>query len=115
MQSGASRHLFERAEAGEIDLVMTPVIVAECCYVLRGPVYRLDRIEISDRMAQLMMLEGVITEEKSAVFEALSSLRDRSVDFADAFLAAKGRGSKCKVATFDRDFHGLNVGVFVPE
>ena len=61
-----------------------------------------------------MMLEGVITEEKSAVFEALSSLRARSVDFADAFLAAKGRGSQCKVATFDRDFllHGLNVGVF---
>ena len=34
----AAMKMFQRAETGDLSLILTPLIVAECCYVLRGPV-----------------------------------------------------------------------------
>ena len=85
----AAVELFQRAEAGEMNLVLTPLIVAECCYVLRGPAYRLKRSAITDSLTQVVLLDGVVTEEAAVVLGALRRFGERVVDFADAYLAER--------------------------
>lgn len=96
--------LFERAAAGEVQLLLASGIVAECFYTLKS-FYKLPRAEVAAGLLAVLNLPGVAALEDQAVREALRHLLERSVDFADAYLAALSATLTLPVATFDRDLN----------
>ncbi|WP_019588369.1 PIN domain-containing protein [Deinococcus apachensis] len=100
--------LFERAAAGEVQLLVPPAILAECFYTLRS-FYRQPRAEVARALLDVLALPGVGALEAPAVTKALRLLTERSVDFADAYLAALARTQALPVATFDGDLEKLGA------
>lgn len=102
--------LFERAAAAEIQLVIPPTILSDCFYALKS-FYRLPRAEIAGSLLDVLALPGVSALEEQVVLEALRLLKERSVDFADAYLAALSRALAQPVASFDSDLRKLGADV----
>lgn len=102
--------LFERAAGGEIQLVIPPTILSDCFYALKS-FYKLPGVEIASGLLDVLALPGVSALEEQAVTEALRLLKERSADFADAYLAALGRTLALPVASFDSDLRKLGADV----
>ena len=96
--------IIEAAERLDVDLIVTPLTVAEVVYVL-GSVYGWSRADIAARLLELLEVPSLTILEEDVVRQALEWYRDVSrVHFADAYVAATalGRGHGA-VATFDRE------------
>lgn len=102
--------LFERAARGDVKLLIPSAILAECVYTLKS-FYKLPRDEVSRGLLTVLALPGVAGVEDTAVREALRLYGERSVDFADALLAALSRARGDEIATFDRDLARLGASL----
>jgi predicted nucleic-acid-binding protein len=101
-QSEGARRLFRRAEAGECELNITPWIAAEVVYALSS-VYRFDRKRITLVLREMCTEVGITVADKEVVLDALARFAAKTVDFADALIAAQSSALKIPPASFDRD------------
>ena len=101
-----ARALLERAESGEFVLVLTPLTIAECVWVLKS-LYKQPLTAIADALQQVLALDGLRMQDAGLVTDALSTMARANIDFADAYLAELGKTRGLKVATFDQDFRRL--------
>lgn len=108
-----ARALFERATQGELRLLLTPLVVAECVWVLRS-FYKRPLGDIASALQQVGAAEGVRLQPSGLISEALEAMARHNVDFADAYLAAQGRSQGQRVASFDGDFKKLGAGTLTP-
>lgn len=101
-QARRVRRLFERAEAGEVELLTVPSVIAEVLYVLED-YYELGRNEALKWVRDLCALRLLDVEHESAVLDALSVAERESVDFVDALLVHLGKDLEAeRVFSFDR-------------
>lgn len=101
-QARRVRRLFERADAGDIELVTVPSVVAEVLYVLID-YYELARREAFDTVSDLCATRVLTVEHESAVLDALAVAAERDLDFVDALLVHLGRALGAdRVFSFDR-------------
>ena len=98
-----ARRLVERADKGEVLLVVLPVIAAETVYTLES-FYEMERKEVASKLSAFMQSRGIEAVESARVLDALNRCRDRGVHFADGYLAAAAAELGRPVASFDRDF-----------
>lgn len=97
-----AKKLFQKAETGACQLILTPWIVAEIVYTMRS-FYKADKKQLCDALLALMRSGGVSTLDFEIVFDALKRFRDKSVSFADAMLAAQSVAMKVQPVSFDSD------------
>ena len=98
-----ARRLVERADNGELVLVVLPVIVGELVYTLES-YYGLPRKEVATRLLSFLQSRGIESTEPARITDALTRCRDRNAHFADAYLAASAVELYHPIASFDRDF-----------
>lgn len=110
-----AERLFQRAEDGELELVILPTVLTECIYVLTSSVYRLPKTEVARVLTELILLDGVAREDTELLTECLNLVADKNVDFTDAYLECCSRRSGDGIASFDGDFLPLQFkDVVVP-
>jgi predicted nucleic acid-binding protein len=97
----ASR-LLAAAEAGECVLELTPWIVAEVVFVLTE-VYGVPRGDVVASLLMIINGHGIQTQQADMVLDGLRRYAAKSVDFADALLAAQSAALGLRPASFDRD------------
>lgn len=105
-----ARSIITSAASGERSLRLATLVVAEVVWTLTS-LYKLDRDEVCDRVSDFVAAEGIETEERELLLVALRTMKERNVDFVDAYLAEKARASGEAVCSFDRDFDRLDVEV----
>jgi predicted nucleic acid-binding protein len=99
--------LMRRAEAGEVLLVLSPLVVAEMVWVLKS-FYRRSANEIARVLVPLLSADGLEVEDREILVRSLELARDKNVDFADAVLALQAVRNGEVVCTFDEtDFRRL--------
>ena len=102
---------------GEDDIGISLLVLAETAHVLRS-FYRVPVSEIADQLIELMTRSNVVPLEigRPDVLDALARARAiGSAPIVDALVAASARAlGGVPVATFDRRFGRLGVGVFEP-
>lgn len=91
------------AEQGQFSLVVTPLTLAECVWVLETS-YRKPRHAIADTLLLLLQARGIVAREEAAVVAALTYYRDTPrLDFADAYLAGVAtQEGPPRIASFDK-------------
>jgi len=100
-KAAAVERLFQRAAAGESELVTNHMVLAELVWVLES-YYHLTRAEVEERVMAVALMEGLVLPDVDLVTEALSSYAQANVDFIDAFNAAWMRHRRIdRVCTFD--------------
>jgi predicted nucleic acid-binding protein len=106
--------LIQRAEKGEINLKLSPIVVAEIVWVLSS-FYRYSRTQIAEVLLPLIASDGISCDEIQQVTAALSLMASANVDFLDAYLAEIARYTGESVVSFDRDFRRLGINWVEPE
>jgi predicted nucleic acid-binding protein len=107
-QAQSAKTLIDRCEAGEIQLKVTPLVVAEVVFVLSGQYYAHARGEIADALIPFLESPRLDIEDRDALILGLRHFARHSIDYADAYLAAKGQISGQTIASFDRDFRKID-------
>ncbi len=98
-----ARRLVERADKGEVILVVLPVVLAETIYTLES-FYELERKEIATTLLDFLRKQGIEPAEPDRLSNALTRCQERNAHFADAYLAAAALDMAHPIASFDRDF-----------
>lgn len=102
--------LLARAQAGEIALRLTPVVIAEIVWALRS-LYGRQPGEVAAALGAFLQTDGILVTDRDAVLEALELMAQANVSFPDALLAISARLADEPVCTFDTDFKRLKVEV----
>ncbi len=85
-----AKRLLDRVDAGEIELRISPLTVAEVIWVLES-YYGYRKEQVAEVVTTFITAEGIEAEELEVVLEALANYRDLNVDFIDAYLAGHAR------------------------
>ena len=93
--------LFRRAQAKELQLVTTAVIVLEVFNVLTK-VYAILRPDAARILNTLLASGACVCEDGSVCLDALQRITANKISFGDAYLAASAAKAKEEVVTFDK-------------
>ena len=62
-------------------------ILAEVVYVLLG-VYKIAKIDIADKLIDLISADTILTDNKAIIIEALTIFKNQNLDFVDCLLCS---------------------------
>lgn len=107
-QARAARDLMSRADAGEVVLHLSPLVVAEVVWVLIS-VYDQPAAAVCRVLTDFLASGGLVVEEGLQVTVALRDMERLGIDFVDCYLAARAALGGLSVASFDKDFDRLDA------
>jgi predicted nucleic-acid-binding protein len=84
-------------------IVVLPVVLAECVFVLES-FYRHPRPDIASALGRLISSPGVEISEVGVHLNALHRYRGTTAHFVDCLIAATAVAKNVPVSTFDQDF-----------
>lgn len=99
----AAGQLFDACDQGDLEIVVLPVVLAECVFVLES-FYRHPRADIASALGRLISSPGVEISEVTVHLDALNRYKASKSHFVDCLLAATAVAKDVPVATFDQDF-----------
>ncbi len=99
----AAEKLFDACDGGELLIVVLPVVLAECVFLLDS-FYGRTRADISSALSTLISSPGVEISDATVHLDALKRYRQTKIHFVDCLIAATAAAQNTPVATFDQDF-----------
>jgi predicted nucleic acid-binding protein len=99
----AAGRLFEASDRGDLVIMVLPIVLAECVFVLES-FYEHPREDIAAALSTLISSPGVEIVEAAIHLDALDRYRKTTVHFVDCVIAATASAEGIPVATFDQDF-----------
>ena len=99
----AAAKLFDACDRGDVVVVVLPVVLAECVFVLES-FYRHPRTAIASALGGLISSPGVEIGEVALHLDALNRYKEAKAHFVDCLIAATAAAKNVPVATFDQDF-----------
>jgi predicted nucleic-acid-binding protein len=94
--------LFAACDRGELALIILPVVLAECVFVLES-FYAHPRADIASALGLLISRPGVEISDRAIQLDALDRYRRTKVHFVDCVIAAAAVAGDMPIATFDQD------------
>jgi predicted nucleic-acid-binding protein len=90
------------ALAGETQLLLTDLVLAECVYVLES-FYEVKRQRVAELMRSAIALPSITTVDPALLLRALEVYELDRLDFAEAYLVAQAESTGVgEVVSFDR-------------
>lgn len=99
--------IFEKVEKCEIEVHILESVVMEVFFVLTK-FYKLQKEEVINDLKRILSLEGVVNDDKLTLFETLSIIENKNIDFVDALLCARQRLQGVEILSFDNDIKKCN-------
>jgi len=103
----AAERLFDACDRGDVVIVLLPVVLAECVFVLES-FYKHKRGDIAFALGRLISSPGVEIGGAAIQLDALDRYRKTKVHFVDCLIAATAATEDMPVASFDQDFRKFN-------
>jgi predicted nucleic-acid-binding protein len=103
-----SSAIFERVEQCEIEVHLLESVIMEAFFVLTK-FYKLPKNEVINDLKRILSLEGVVNDDKLLLFETLSIIENKNIDFVDALLCARQRLQGFEILRFDNDVKKCNL------
>ena len=99
----AAGKLFDACDRGEVIVVVLPVVLAECVFVLES-FYGHPRADIASALNRLISSPGVEISELTVHLDAFERYRTTRAHFVDCLIAATAVAKDVPASTFDQDF-----------
>lgn len=99
----AATKLFDACDKAELVIVLLPVVLAECVFVLES-FYEHSRGDIASALGTLISSPGVEISRAEIHLDALDRYQRTKIHFVDCVIAATSAAENTSVATFDQDF-----------
>ncbi len=97
-----STQIFYDIENASLEVVILESVLMECFFVLTK-FYKLPKNEVITDLKTILSLNGVVNSDKTILFETLSILETRNIDFVDALICAKSKLQGYGKLSFDKD------------
>ena len=97
-----STKYFEQIEQGSMKVEILSNVLMEAFFVLTK-FYKLPKREVISDLKVILSFEGVVNRNKVILFEALSIIENKNIDFVDALICAKCRFQNYDKLSFDKD------------
>ena len=105
-----AKMLFERAQAGEVDLITGPPVLFEVAWVLEKR-YKVDNDKVLEVLEAILTYPNLRVLDKDQVISALDVARTTNNSFADSYIAVSAhRVEADNIATFNRK-HFAKLGI----
>lgn len=98
-QLAQAKRLFDEAKRGEINLLVTPVVIGEACFVLES-FYKQPIAKIADTMEVFLSADWLLIEQRDAL-QGMWDFYRRKMHFVDSYLLALAKHNSYQLATFD--------------
>ena len=99
----AAGRLFDACDRGEVVIVVLPVVLAECVFVLES-FYKHPRVDIASALGRLISSPGVEIDGAAIQLDALDRYSKTKIHFVDCMVASTAAAQNVPVASFDQDF-----------
>ena len=99
-----STEYFEQIELGSMEVEILSDVLMEAFFVLTK-FYKLPKIEVISDIKTILSFEGVVNKDKVILFEALSIIENKNIDFVDALICAKCKFQNYEKLSFDKDLN----------
>jgi len=99
----AAGKLFDACDRGDLIIVVLPVVLAECVFVLES-FYGHPRTDIASALGRLISSPGVEISELTVHLDALNRYKGTKAHLVDCLIAATAVAENVPVSTFDQDF-----------
>jgi predicted nucleic acid-binding protein len=99
----AAGKLFEACDRGDVEMLVLPVVLAECVFVLES-FYGHPRADIASALGRLISSPGLEISEVSVHLDALNRYKGTRAHFVDCLIAATAAARNVPVSSFDQDF-----------
>ena len=99
-----STEYFEQIELGSMEVDILSDVLMEAFFVLTK-FYKLPKIEVISDLKTILSFEGVVNKDKVILFEALSIIENKNIDFVDALICAKCKFQNYEKLSFDKDLN----------
>jgi len=106
IQSPRAHAFMKKLEAAQETAELEDVVLAETVWVLEKRA-QVPRFEIARALSDLLAFQGIRYRSKRVGLQALSFFSSTNCDIADCLLAARAKGRRLKVVSFDQDFRKL--------
>lgn len=97
-----STEYFEQIEQGSMEVEILSDVLMEAFFVLTK-FYKLPKVEVISDLKTILSFEGVVNKDKVILFEALSIIENKNIDFVDALICAKCKFQNYEKLSFDKD------------
>ena len=97
-----STQYFEQIELGSMEVEILSDVLMEAFFVLTK-FYKLPKIEVISDLKTILSFEGVVNKDKVILFETLSIIENKNIDFVDALICAKCKFQNYEKLSFDKD------------
>jgi predicted nucleic-acid-binding protein len=99
-----STQYFEQIEQGSMEVEILSDVLMEAFFVLTK-FYKVPKVEVISDLKTILSFEGVVNKDKVILFEALSIIENKNIDFVDALICAKCKFQNYEKLSFDKDLN----------
>ena len=99
-----STEYFEQIEQGSMEVEILSDVLMEAFFVLTK-FYKLPKVEVISDFKTILSFEGVVNKDKVILFETLSIIENKNIDFVDALICAKCKFQNYEKLSFDKDLN----------
>ena len=99
-----STQYFEQIEQGSMEVEILSDVLMEAFFVLTK-FYKIPKVEVISDLKTILSFEGVVNKDKVILFEALSIIENKNIDFVDALICAKCKFQNYEKLSFDKDLN----------
>ena len=99
-----STEYFEQIELGSMEVEILSDVLMEAFFVLTK-FYKVPKIEVISDLKTILSFEGVVNKDKVILFETLSIIENKNIDFVDALICAKCKFQNYEKLSFDKDLN----------
>jgi predicted nucleic acid-binding protein len=102
-QAEKAERILKQAESGKIQLITSPLVIAEVIWALETSVFNLSKQEAAEKAIAILNLRNIQVDNARLLEEAAVLHAELNIDYTDAYLAclAKEEGIE-NVYTFDK-------------
>ncbi|MBA1438005.1 MAG: PIN domain-containing protein [Epsilonproteobacteria bacterium] len=95
-------NIFKDIECAKLQVEILDGVLMEAFFVLTK-FYKLPTNEVIDDLKTILALNGVVNSNKAILYEALTIIEAKNIDFVDALICAKSRLQGYGKLSFDSD------------
>ena len=97
-----STEYFEQIELGSMEVEILSDVLMEAFFILTK-FYKVPKVEVISDLKTILSFEGVVNKDKVILFETLSIIENKNIDFVDALICAKCKFQNYEKLSFDKD------------
>ena len=99
-----STEYFEQIELGSMEVEILSDVLMEAFFVLTK-FYKVPKVEVISDLKTILSFEGVVNKDNVILFETLSIIENKNIDFVDALICAKCKFQNYEKLSFDKDLN----------